>query len=146
MIVARKANEARTLQTSERASAEAAAQALKVAWEAELLEEKEKERRTPRRQDWEAAAVKAIQMNWQRVGSANGEARAGHRQMIRGIKARCRTAGTWSRMARAMEARNRGARLAAADSDRQHRQDQLRRQQGPKQLLRQGEEAATTRS
>ena len=53
--------------------------------------------------------------------------------MIRGIKARCRTAWAWSRMARAMEARNRGARLAAADSDRQHRQDQLRRQQEPKQ-------------
>ena len=74
MIVARKANEARTLQTSERAIAEAATQALKVAWEAELLEEKEKEKR---RQDWEAAAVKAIQMKWQRVGSANREPRAG---------------------------------------------------------------------
>ena len=72
-------------------------------------------------------------MKWQRVGSANGGARAVHMRMIRSIKARHRKAGAWSRMARAMEARSRDARLAAADSDRQHRQDQLRRQQEPKQ-------------
>ena len=130
MIVARKAIEARTLQTSERTSTEAAAQTLRVAREAALLEEKDKEKE---RQDWEAAAIKAIQMKWQRVGSANGEARAWHMQMVRSVKAHCRTAKAWSRMATAVKARSRGARLAAADNDRQHRQDQLRRQREPKQ-------------
>ena len=130
MIVARKANEARTLQTSERAIAEAAAQALKVAWEAELLEEKEKEKR---RQDWEAAAVKAIQMKWQRVGSAKGGARAWYRQVITIIKAHHRTVRAWSRMAKAARAKSKGTRLEAANSDRQHRQNQLHKQQELKQ-------------
>ena len=53
--------------------------------------------------------------------------------MIRGVKARRRTAGAWGRIIRAAGARIRGARLAAADSNRQHRQDQLRKQQEYKQ-------------
>ena len=83
-------------------------------------------------------------MKWQRVGSANGGARAWHRQMVRSVKARCRTAGAWNRVARAVTAKSKNARLAAAESDRQHKQRQLRKQRGPKQdkaRKQQGQEA-----
>ena len=118
------------LKQQERASTEAAAQALRVASKAELMEENEEAKR---RQDWEAAAVKAIQAKWQKVGSANGEARGWRRQMVRSIKTRCRTSLAWSRMATAVKAKNRSARLTAAYNDRQHRQRQLSKQREPKQ-------------
>ena len=126
IIAARRAMEARALQALERASIEAAAEALGVAREAELLEKEEKEKG---RRDWEAAAIKRIQTKWRRVGSAEGGARAWHKQVVTRIKAHHRTAEAWSRMARAARAKSRSIRFATAGSDRQHRQDQLRKQQ-----------------
>ena len=126
IIAARRAMEARALQALERASIEAAAEALGVAREAELLEKEEKEKG---RRDWEAAAVKRIQTKWQRVGSAEGGARAWHKQVVTRIKAHHRTAEAWSRMATAARAKSRSTRFATVGSDRQHRQDQLRKRQ-----------------
>ena len=124
-IVVRKVKEARECQRLEMADAEEAAQALRAAEEAEREEEKEEE---AKRQRWDKAIVEAIQAKWDRVGSPNGEA-----QVIRSAKAHRQAVRAWDKMLTAAGAKLRRARLTAADRDRQHRQDQLRRQQEHKQ-------------